>query len=83
MRQPHQVEQAMRRQTIALLRQLDGACISVEDLTKATTASFDRHPDAEIITSFPGLGSVTGARALAEISDDRCRIHDRELERPR
>jgi transposase len=34
------------------------------------------HPDAEIITSFPGLGSLTGARVLAEIGDDRSRFAD-------
>jgi transposase len=76
MRQPSQVEQAMGRQTIALLRQLDAACTSVDDLTEATVASFDTHPDAEIITSFPGLGSLTGARVLAEIGDDRSRFTD-------
>jgi hypothetical protein len=34
----------------------------------------DRLPDAEIITSLPGLGSLTGARVLAEIGDDRSRF---------
>ena len=37
---------------------------------------FDRHPDAEIITSQPGLGSLTGARILAEIGDNRTRFTD-------
>ena len=34
------------------------------------------HPDAGIITSFPGLGALTGARVLAEIGDDRSRFAD-------
>src|SRR6478735_3061894 len=34
------------------------------------------HLDAEIITSQPGLGSLTGARILAEIGDDRTRFTD-------
>ena len=34
------------------------------------------HPDAGIITSFPGLGALTGARVLAEIGDDRSRFQD-------
>ncbi|KAA0025023.1 transposase, partial [Antrihabitans cavernicola] len=34
----------------------------------------DRHPDATIITSFPGLGRLAGARVLAEIGDDRARF---------
>ncbi len=76
MRQLRQVEQAMGRQAIALLRQLDAACTSADDLTAAAVESFEAHPDAEIITSFPGLGSLTGARVLAEIGDDRSRFTD-------
>jgi transposase len=76
MRHLPQVEQAMGRKTLALLRQLAAVCESVEDLTTATVESFDMHPDAEIITSFPGLGSLTGARVLAEIGDDRSRFSD-------
>ena len=37
---------------------------------------FNLHPDAGIITSFPGLGALTGARVLAEIGDDRSRFAD-------
>jgi transposase len=33
-------------------------------------AHFGRHPDAEIILSQPGLGSILGARVLGEFSDD-------------
>ena len=40
------------------------------------TESFNQHPDAGIITSFPGLGPLTGARVLAEIGDDRSRFAD-------
>ena len=32
---------------------------------------FGQHPDAEIITSQPGLGVVLGARVLAEFGDDK------------
>ncbi|MFB8000446.1 IS110 family transposase [Streptomyces sp. NPDC056002] len=76
MRQLAQVEQAMGLQTLALLRQLEAACTSADDLTAAAVESFDTHPDAEIITSLPGLGSLTGARVLAEIGDDRSRFTD-------
>ncbi len=34
------------------------------------------HPNAEIITSLPGLRSLTSARVLAEIGDDRSRFAD-------
>ena len=33
-------------------------------------AHFSQHPDAEIISSQPGLGAVLGARVLAEFGDD-------------
>jgi transposase len=76
MRQLPLVEQAMGRQALALLRQLDAACTSADDLEAAAIESFNQHPDAGIITSFPGLGPLTGARVLAEIGDDRSRFQD-------
>jgi transposase len=76
MRQLPLVEQAMGRQALALLRQLNAACASADDLEAAAVESFNLHPDAGIITSFPGLGALTGARVLAEIGDDRSRFQD-------
>jgi transposase len=76
MRQLSLVEQAMGRQALALLRQLDAACTSADQLEHDAVESFNQHPDAEIITSFPGLGPLTGARVLAEIGDDRSRFAD-------
>jgi len=64
----------MGRQALALLRQLDAACTSADDLEAAAIDSFNQHPDAGIITSFPGLGPLTGARVLGEIGDDRSRF---------
>lgn len=74
--QPPQVEDAMGIQLVALLRQLDAACSAADELAEAAIAHFERHPDAEIITSFPGLGKLAGARVLAEIGDDRTRFAD-------
>jgi hypothetical protein len=37
---------------------------------------FGRHPDAEIITSQPGMGMIPGARVLAEFGDDPGRYAD-------
>jgi transposase len=76
MRQLPLVEQAMGRQALALPGQLDAACAAADDLEHAVTQSFNLHPDAGIITSFPGLGALTGARVLAEIGDDRSRFQD-------
>lgn len=42
---------------------------------------FGRHPDAEIITSQPGLGMVLGARVLAEFGDDPDRFTDAKARR--
>jgi transposase len=70
------VEQAMGRQTAALMMQLDAACRAADDLAEAAAAAFAEHPDAEILTSFPGIGPVTGARVLGEIGDDRTRFRD-------
>ena len=74
--QPPQVEVAMGIQLTALLGQFDAACTAAADLAEAASAHFEQHPDAKIITSFPGLGSLTGARVLAEIGDDRARFAD-------
>jgi transposase len=76
MRQLPLVEEAMGRQALALLRQLEAACQSADDLEQAATESFSQHPDAGIITSFPGIGALTGARVLAETGDDRSRFQD-------
>jgi transposase len=76
MRQLPLVEQAMGRQTLALPGQLNAACAAADDLEQAVIESFNQHPDAGIITSFPGLGPLTGARVLAETGDDRSRFAD-------
>lgn len=74
MHQPPVIEQAMGTKTLALLKQFDAACTSADDLEAATTTAFAAHQDAEIITSFPGLGALTGARVLAELGDDHTRF---------
>jgi transposase len=74
--QPPVVENAMGIQLSALLRQFDAACAAADELAQAAIAHFEQHPDAAIITSFPGLGNLAGARVLAEIGDDRSRFAD-------
>lgn len=75
-RQPQAVEDAMGHQLGALIGQLDAACVSAADLATAVEEHFRRHPDAEILLSFPGLGVQLAARVLAEIGDDRSRFTD-------
>lgn len=74
--QPPAVENAMGIHLSALLGQFDAACIPADELAEAAIAHFEQHPDAEIITSFPGPGMLAGARVLAEIGDDRSRFAD-------
>ena len=74
--QPPVVENAMGIHLAALLGQFEAACTAADELAEAAIAHFEQHPDAEIITSFPGLGMLAGARVLAEIGDDRSRFAD-------
>jgi transposase len=62
--------------TRALLAVLDTACQGIDELADAVEELFSKHCDYGVITSFPGLGVVTGARVLAEIGDDRARFND-------
>ncbi|MEU6973772.1 IS110 family transposase [Kitasatospora aureofaciens] len=74
--QPALVEEALGKQMLALLGQLTAACTAADDLAQAVEEAFPKHPDAEIILSFPGLGVQLGARVLAETGDDRTRFAD-------
>lgn len=76
LRQLPEVEQALGYHAAALLRQLDAACRAADDLADAVTKALDKHPDAKVILSFPGLGPLTGSRVLGEIGDDRSRFVD-------
>ncbi|MFJ9909951.1 IS110 family transposase, partial [Streptomyces sp. NPDC101152] len=58
--QPQLVEDALGKQMLALLVQLEAACTAADDLTEAVEEAFPQHPDAEIILSFPGLGVQLG-----------------------
>ncbi|WUW67796.1 IS110 family transposase [Streptomyces sp. NBC_01455] len=74
--QPELVEVALGKQMLALLIQLEAACSAADNLAEAVEEAFPQHPDAEIILSFPGLGTQLGARVIAEIGDDRQRFAD-------
>ena len=61
------------RSAVAIVAQMTE---QIEALARELEASFEEHPDAEILRSLPGLGSVLGARALAEFGDDPTRYAD-------
>ncbi len=74
--QPALVEDALGKQMLALLGQLEAACTAADHLATAVEEAFPQHPDVEIILGFPGLGVQLGARLLAETGDDRSRFAD-------
>jgi len=42
----------------------------IATLAEGLEAGFEKHPDAEVVRSLPGLGTVLGARVLGEFGDD-------------
>jgi transposase len=61
------------RSTVRIVAEMTA---QIETLARELEASFEGHPDAEILRSLPGLGSVLGARVLAEFGDDPFRYAD-------
>ncbi|MEO7196489.1 MAG: IS110 family transposase [Pseudonocardiaceae bacterium] len=64
---------ATTRSAVAVLSTLQE---QVKILQGQVDAHFGQHPDAEIISSQPGLGPILGARVLAEFGDDPDRYAD-------
>lgn len=57
----------------ALVTVLASSTAQVRTLESELEVSFGRHPAAEIVLSQPGLGTILGARVLAEFGDDTTR----------
>jgi transposase len=74
--QPAVVAQAHGVAAAALAGILQGVVARTDHLEKELGGALKEHPDAEIYLSLPGLGTVLGARALAEFGDDPNRYHD-------
>jgi len=53
----------------------------IERLEAQLEGAFERHPDAEVLSSLPGLGFVLGARVLGEFGDDPTRYADARARR--
>lgn len=58
---------------VSLIASLNKQLTALEQELKE---AFEDHPDAKILRSLPGLGTVLGARVLAEFGDDRTRYVD-------
>jgi transposase len=68
--QPEVVAAAYAASVQALIAVLGVLNTQVKALQGQVETHFGQHPAVEIITSQPGLGSVLGARVLAEFGDD-------------
>jgi transposase len=68
--QPEVVTAAYAASVQALIAVLTVLNTQVKTLQGQVETHFGQHPAAEIILSQPGLGSVLGARVLAEFGDD-------------
>jgi transposase len=59
------------RSAVALITSFNG---QIAELEEALSEHFEQHPDAKVVLSLPGLGTVLGARVLGEFGDDRTRF---------
>ena len=64
--------------TVAIVSTMNA---EIARLSEERAGSFECHPDAEIITSLPGLSFVLGARVLGEFGDDPTRYEDARARR--
>ena len=71
---PALVSEAYGKSVAATVRILRDINTELASLEAELAPSFEKHPDAEIYRSLPGLGIVLGARVLSEFGDDRTRF---------
>ena len=78
---PPLVVEAQAANTTALVAVITTLDEQISRLEASLVDAFDRHPDAEILRSLPGLGDVLGARVLAEFGDAPDRYVDAKARR--
>jgi Transposase/Transposase IS116/IS110/IS902 family len=76
LRQPPPIETAYAVIVAGAVRLIAQLNIQIAELQAVVAEGFGRHPDADIVTSQPGLGPILGARVLAEFGDDHARYLD-------
>lgn len=67
---PPAVAAAFGMTTTAALPVIAALNAQIAELEAVLTEHFEKHPDADIYRSLPGLGVVLGARVLGEFGDD-------------
>jgi transposase len=73
---PTLVSEAMGTTVKALVAVIGELNAQIAQLEDALADRFDQHPDAKVVRSLPGLGTVLGARVLGEFGDDPNRYAD-------
>jgi hypothetical protein len=53
--------------TVAVIATMNA---QIAELAQGLEAHFERHPDAEVVRSLPGLGTILSARVLGEFGDE-------------
>jgi hypothetical protein len=76
LRQASEIEAAYAVIVASAVRLVSQLTSQIAELQAVVAEGFGRHPDAEILTSQPGLGPILGARVLAEFGDDPDRYAD-------
>jgi transposase len=67
---PAAVSTAMGVSVAASVAVIAAMSAQIDGLAKELEAGFESHPDAEVVRSLPGLGTILGARVLGEFGDE-------------
>jgi transposase len=67
---PSAVSTAMGASVTASVAVIATLVTQIRALAEELEAGFEKHPDAEVIRSLPGLGIILGARVLGEFGDE-------------
>ena len=76
LRAPDLVSEAMGATVKALVAVIGELNAQIAQLEATLAERFEQHPDAKVVRSLPGLGTVLGARVLGEFGDDPNRYAD-------
>jgi transposase len=67
---PAAVSSAMGASVSASVAVIATMVAQIATLAEELVAGFEQHPDAEVVQSLPGLGTILGARVLGEFGDE-------------
>ena len=67
---PAVIATAMGASVLASVSVIAEMVIQIDHLAEELASGFEQHPDAEVVRSLPGLGTILGARVLGEFGDE-------------